>query len=40
ADRVVFLSGGVLIEEGTPEQIFTAPRDPRTREFLARYLPS
>ncbi|RLV56159.1 amino acid ABC transporter ATP-binding protein [Aeromicrobium phragmitis] len=40
ADRVVFLSGGVLIEEGTPERIFTAPQDSRTREFLARYLPA
>lgn len=40
ADRVVFLAGGVLVEEGAPEQIFTAPRDPLTREFLARYLPA
>ncbi|WP_293781341.1 amino acid ABC transporter ATP-binding protein [uncultured Aeromicrobium sp.] len=40
ADRVVFLSGGVVVEEGTAEQIFTAPRDPQTRKFLARYLPA
>jgi polar amino acid transport system ATP-binding protein len=36
ANRVCFLDGGVLLEEGTPEQIFTAPREPRTQEFLRR----
>ncbi len=36
ADRVVFLKGGVLIEQGTPEQIFDAPQHPDTAEFLAR----
>ena len=39
ADRVVFLADGEIVEEGTAEQVFTAPRDPRTREFLARFLP-
>ncbi|MBB2912696.1 polar amino acid transport system ATP-binding protein [Streptosporangium becharense] len=34
ADTVCFLDGGVLLERGTPEQIFTDPREPRTREFL------
>ena len=29
---------GVICEEGTPEQIFTAPEQPRTREFLARVI--
>jgi polar amino acid transport system ATP-binding protein len=38
ADRVVFLCEGQIEEIGTPEQIFTAPRSPRTAEFLARYL--
>lgn len=38
ADRIVFLSGGKVVEEGTPEQMFTDPRDPHTREFLARHL--
>jgi polar amino acid transport system ATP-binding protein len=38
ADRVVVLIDGRLIESGTPEQIFTEPRDPRTRELLRRYL--
>ncbi|WP_093172537.1 amino acid ABC transporter ATP-binding protein [Sinosporangium album] len=34
ADTVCFLDGGVLREHGTPEQIFTDPRHPRTRDFL------
>ena len=38
ADRVVFLDAGVIAEQGTPTQIFGAPREPRTREFLARFL--
>ena len=33
-----FLDGGVILEEGPPEQIFTTRREPRTREFLARVL--
>ncbi|MFJ2028071.1 amino acid ABC transporter ATP-binding protein [Streptosporangium sp. NPDC087985] len=38
ADTVCFLDGGVLLERGTPEQIFTAPRQPRTQEFLRSVL--
>ncbi len=38
ADKVCFLDGGVILEEGPPEQIFTAPREQRTREFLARII--
>jgi polar amino acid transport system ATP-binding protein len=38
ADRVCFLDGGVILEEGPPGEIFTRPREPRTREFLARVL--
>jgi ABC-type polar amino acid transport system ATPase subunit len=34
ADRVVFMDHGVVVEEGTPEQIFGAPREERTRAFL------
>jgi polar amino acid transport system ATP-binding protein len=34
ADTVCFLDGGVLLERGTPEKIFTDPEHPRTREFL------
>lgn len=37
ADRIVFLAGGRIVESGTPEQVFTAPADPRTAEFLARH---
>jgi polar amino acid transport system ATP-binding protein len=36
ADRVCFLDGGVVLEQGPPEQIFTAPRHPRTQQFLQR----
>jgi polar amino acid transport system ATP-binding protein len=36
AHRVVFLDGGVVVEEGTPAQVFDAPREPRTRAFLRR----
>lgn len=36
ADRVVYLKDGVIIESGTPEQIFERPERPETREFLAR----
>jgi len=38
ADRVVFMDGGRIVEEGPPERIFTAPTDPRTRAFLQRVL--
>ena len=38
SDRVVFMDGGVIVEEGTPEKIFSSPEHPRTREFLSRVL--
>jgi polar amino acid transport system ATP-binding protein len=38
ADRVVFMCEGRVEEIGSPEQMFTAPRSPRTAEFLARHL--
>ncbi|MFE6039444.1 amino acid ABC transporter ATP-binding protein [Streptomyces sp. NPDC056452] len=38
ADRVVFMDGGVIVEEGTPEQVIGAPGHARTRSFLARLL--
>jgi polar amino acid transport system ATP-binding protein len=38
ADRVCFLDAGVILEEGRPADIFSAPREPRTQEFLARVL--
>ncbi len=36
AHRVCFLDGGRIIEQGTPEEIFSTPREARTREFLRR----
>lgn len=36
--RVVFMDGGAVVEEGSPDQIFTRPQHPRTREFLAKVL--
>ena len=35
ADRVVFMSDGVIVEEGTPEEIFSNPREQRTKDFLS-----
>jgi len=37
ASRVVFLDQGVIAEQGTPAQVFGAPANPRTREFLSRF---
>ena len=38
ADRVAFLDEGTILEEGPPEQIFSAPREPRTQRFLQRII--
>ncbi len=38
ADRVVFLEGGLVVEEGPPEQVLDAPREDATRQFLRRFL--
>ena len=38
ADRVCFLSDGMVLEQGPPDQLFNDPRLPQTREFLARVL--
>jgi polar amino acid transport system ATP-binding protein len=38
ADRVVFLDEGVIREDGTPEEIFSAPKEPRTQQFLQRII--
>jgi polar amino acid transport system ATP-binding protein len=38
ADKVCFLDAGVICEEAPPAQIFTEPREPRTREFLSRVI--
>ena len=36
ADRVLFFDQGDIVEEGTPEQIFSSPREQRTRDFISR----
>lgn len=36
ADRVIFMDGGRLVEEGRPEDIFDQPKEERTKQFLAR----
>ncbi len=38
ADRVVFMADGVIAEEGTPEELFTNPKNPRTQQFLQSVL--
>ncbi|MFD6972166.1 amino acid ABC transporter ATP-binding protein [Streptomyces sp. NPDC059979] len=38
ADRVVFMDAGVIVEDGTPEQVIGSPRHERTRHFLSRLL--
>ena len=38
SDRVVFIDGGVIAEEGTPNQDFENPQNPRTKEFLSQVL--
>ncbi len=38
SSRVMFMDGGVIAEDGLPEEIFQAPKQARTREFLSRYL--
>ncbi|MDD6021815.1 MAG: amino acid ABC transporter ATP-binding protein [Oscillospiraceae bacterium] len=35
ADRVIFMSDGVIVEQGTPEEIFTSPKEQRTKDFLS-----
>ena len=36
SDRVIFMDGGVIVEEGTPEEVIDAPKNYRTQEFLKR----
>ena len=38
ADRMIFFDQGKIVEEGTPEQIFTAPKEDRTKLFLSQIL--
>ena len=38
SDRVLFMDGGIIAEQGTPEQVFDQPKHPRTIEFLSKVL--
>ncbi|MCH5294237.1 MAG: amino acid ABC transporter ATP-binding protein, partial [Treponema sp.] len=40
ASQVVFMDGGVVVEKGTPAEIFNHPKEERTRKFLQRILKS
>ena len=37
SDQVIFMDGGVIVEQGTPQEVFLHPQNPRTRQFLRRY---
>lgn len=39
ANKVIFMDGGVVVEEGTPKEIFVTPKEERTQQFLKRVLP-
>ena len=38
ADRVLFMDGGYIVEEGTPAEVFTNPQHARTKDFLNKVL--
>ena len=38
ADRVVFMEGGYIVEQGTPEEVLAHPKEPRTIDFLSKVL--
>jgi ABC-type histidine transport system ATPase subunit len=38
ADRIVYIEDGTIVEEGPPEELLDAPRDPRTQQFLRRFM--
>jgi len=37
-DRVVFMDEGIIVEEGSPQDIFDNPQNPRTQAFLSKVL--
>ena len=37
ADRVIFMDGGVIVEEGDPKEVINHPKEERTRQFLSRF---
>jgi len=38
ADRVIFMDDGMVVEQGSPEQVFSSPKEDRTRRFLEHIL--
>ncbi len=37
-DRIIFMDGGKVVEQGTPEEVFSSPKNPRTIDFLSKVL--
>ena len=37
ADRVIFMDGGIIVEQGDPQKVISNPKEERTRQFLARF---
>jgi polar amino acid transport system ATP-binding protein len=37
SDQVLFMDGGTILEQGTPEEVFEHPKEERTRQFLSRF---
>ncbi|AWB44824.1 glutamine ABC transporter ATP-binding protein [Paenibacillus sp. CAA11] len=37
-DRILFMDQGLIVEQGTPEQVFSSPQHPRTKDFLSKVL--
>ncbi len=38
ANRILFMDDGIIVEQGTPEEIFTCPKSPRLKDFLSKVL--
>ncbi len=38
ADKVIFMDGGYIVEQGTPEEVLNNPQEPRTKDFLSKVL--
>ncbi|HAL19917.1 MAG TPA: glutamine ABC transporter ATP-binding protein, partial [Ruminococcaceae bacterium] len=38
ADRVLFIDEGIIMEEGTPEEVFGNPKSPRLKDFLSKVI--
>jgi glutamate transport system ATP-binding protein len=38
ANRVIFMDGGEIVEDGPPDEFFTAPRSDRAKDFLGKIL--